>query len=168
MLLIPAINLTSRVIIRRVNTVDGVRKNTVDVRSQQVNKILWILLIGGVVCKEMVSWIQNVPIPSLIRHTNTNSKFFDQIIMFKVKIAHKNTKLFVFYGNDQPSVRRTQQGGGGRSLKYFSDCFVHRQEFRFPFRNCETWERFSLGLQVKGANMSLTSLGYMYIALKQV
>ena len=35
MLVIPAINLTSRVIIRRVNTVDGVRKNTVDVRSQQ-------------------------------------------------------------------------------------------------------------------------------------
>ena len=35
MLLIPAINLTSRVIIRRVNTVDGVRRNTVDEKSQQ-------------------------------------------------------------------------------------------------------------------------------------
>ena len=43
MLLIPAINLTSRVIIRRVNTVDGVRKNTVGVRSQQntVNTVDW-------------------------------------------------------------------------------------------------------------------------------
>ena len=43
MLVIPAINLTSRVIIRRVNTVDGVRKNTVDVRSQQnaVNTVDW-------------------------------------------------------------------------------------------------------------------------------
>ena len=34
MLLIPAINLTYCVIIRRVNTVDGVRRNTVDVKSQ--------------------------------------------------------------------------------------------------------------------------------------
>ena len=43
MLLIPAINLTSRVIIRRVNTFDGVRKNTVGVRSQQnaVNTVDW-------------------------------------------------------------------------------------------------------------------------------
>ena len=43
MLLIPAINLTSRVIVRRVNTVDGVRKNTVGVRSQQntVNTVDW-------------------------------------------------------------------------------------------------------------------------------
>ena len=43
MLLIPAINLTSRVIIRRVNTVDGARKNTVGVRSQQntVNTVDW-------------------------------------------------------------------------------------------------------------------------------
>ena len=43
MLVIPAINLTSRVIIRRVNTVDGVRKNTVGVRSQQntVNTVDW-------------------------------------------------------------------------------------------------------------------------------
>ena len=43
MLVIPAINLTSRVIIRRVNTVDGVRRNTVDVKSQQnaVNTVDW-------------------------------------------------------------------------------------------------------------------------------
>ena len=43
MLLIPAINLTSFVIIRRVNTVDGARKNTVCVRSQQntVNTVDW-------------------------------------------------------------------------------------------------------------------------------
>ena len=48
MLVIPAINLTSRVIIRRVNTVDGARKNTVCVRffllrSQQntVNTVDW-------------------------------------------------------------------------------------------------------------------------------
>ena len=43
MLLIPAINLTSRVIIRRVNTVEGVRRNTVDVKSQQnaVNTVDW-------------------------------------------------------------------------------------------------------------------------------
>ena len=59
----------------------------------------------------------------MIRHTNTNSKFFDQIIMFKVKIAHKNTKLFVFYGNDQPSVRRTQQGGRGEVVKILLGLF---------------------------------------------
>ena len=43
MLLIPAINLTSFVIIRRVNTVDGARKNTVGVRSQQntANTVDW-------------------------------------------------------------------------------------------------------------------------------